>query len=198
MSPVRGPWTGRDVATRRSGRGIINLQDVGWVSQASPGQQLLGVQKRALRSALSALGWSGPVSCSVHRIRAQDLAWKAGFNFWHECAHQEEKNPNSPAYSIYLCTSSLVLQTAFSCFRNSRSLWIPFHFTWSSNPLWPSSSFCNAKQCLVTACFTSLSIFHLTLLFLCSSLHALTCCSLPPGVLLCLLNALFCSFLELP
>lgn len=49
----------------------------------------------------------------------------------------------------------------------------------------------------MTVCFTSLSIFHLTLLFLCSSLDALTCCFLPPGVLcLMLFSAPSWSFLN--
>lgn len=128
--PVRGPWAHRNVIARGSGSGIINLQHLGWVTRAPLGKQLSGVQKRALRSALSAIGRSGPVNCSAHRIRAQDLAWKAGFNFWRERVHQE-KNPDSSAYSIYLCISSSFLQTAFSCFRKSCSLQIPFHFTWS-------------------------------------------------------------------
>lgn len=49
----------------------------------------------------------------------------------------------------------------------------------------------------MTVCFTSLSIFHLTLLFFCSSLDALTCCFRPPGVLcLMLFSAPSWSFLN--
>lgn len=71
------------------------LGHLGWVIQASLGKQLLGVQRRAQRSALRAVGWSCSVNCSVHRIRAQDLPWKAGFSFWRVCTKKKKPQQHS-------------------------------------------------------------------------------------------------------
>lgn len=88
------------------------LARLDWVSQTSLGKNLLGVQKRALRSALRAVGWSGPVDRTLQRIRTQGLVWKSGFHFRRECVHEEEKT-QKPAYSTYLCTSSSFCRLLF-------------------------------------------------------------------------------------
>ena len=110
------------------------LTRLGWVTQASLGERLLGVSNRALRSALSAIGWSGPIDCSVQRIRAQDLARKAGFNFCRECVHQEEKTQQLCALNISVHTELIFADCFFMLqkflfFINS----IPFYMILNSS-----------------------------------------------------------------
>lgn len=93
-APCEATWVRQQVYK------CLALACLGWVTGASLGQQLLGVQKRALSSALSAIGWSGPTDCSLQRIRAQDFTWKAGFNFWREGVHQEENTQQPSVLNI--------------------------------------------------------------------------------------------------
>lgn len=167
-----------------------------WVTWAPLGKQPLGVQKRALRSALRAGGWSGPVDCSAQRIRTQDQVRSTGFKLQCDCVHQGERTQQPSVLNITMCiwllsAGCFFMLQEFLFFIHS----IPFYMI--LNSFLAVFQFYNAKQCRVTVCFTSLSIFHLTLLFLCSSLDALTCCVLPPGVLcLMLFSAPSWSFLN--
>lgn len=85
-----------------------NVQHLfGGAGSLRQGEQAPGVQKTALRSALSAAVGVALLNAE-HKIRIQDWVWSTGFTIWGECVHPGERPQQPRVLSITVCTGLLL------------------------------------------------------------------------------------------